>query len=80
MTNREIQEALKNCKPVMAYNARTRTWIEYAYVNAAITRYSPETGKYETFVELMDKSLHSVTVCKPEYVMTKKKMEGKQCS
>lgn len=71
LTNKELKKLLKSREPVMYYERGVREWLEYAYVNAVITRYDHGTGEFYITVELMDRTLHGVVVDKPEYMKRK---------
>lgn len=46
LTNKELKKLLKSREPVMYYERGVGEWLEYAYVNAVITRYDHGTGEF----------------------------------
>ena len=65
MTSQELKQALVNRKPVI-FKRVNGDRLEYAYICGII--YRMKNGKLDVSAELMDKSLHSVTIVSPSQV------------
>ena len=65
MTSQELKKALVNRKPVI-FKRVNGDRLEYAYISGII--YRMKNGKLDVSAELMDKSLHSVTIVSPSQV------------
>lgn len=65
MTGEELKQALINKKPVI-FTRVNGDRLEYAYVSGIIYRIKNE--RVSVSAELMDKSLHSVTIVSPSQV------------
>ncbi|NDO20175.1 hypothetical protein FMM68_11005 [Lachnospiraceae bacterium MD329] len=73
LTTEDIKELLKSRAPVICHSRISAFYsdIEYAYINAVIIRYNPETRKTERTLELMDKNLNAVAIVSPDNVRRK---------
>lgn len=65
MTSQELKQALVNRKPVI-FKRVNGDRLEYSYISGII--YRMKNGKLDVSAELMDKSLHSVTIVSPSQV------------
>lgn len=73
LTTEDIKELLKSRAPVICHSRISAFYsdIEYAYINAVIIRYNPETRKTERTLELMSKTGNAVVIVSPDNVRRK---------
>ena len=76
LSRNELKELLISREPVVYFNERLQTDLEYRYISAVITRFEPETGAFEITAELTDYSGHSVTIVPADRVRRKAGKNG----